>query len=240
MDTVGIASCRVEISPVRNMRNTLLLALILLAVSNAEVVSSETDGAKYTESKVVTLTDENFDELVKHGEWLVEIYAPWCIHCKALEPIWEQLAAKALERGVQVGKIDGVHEKVLLARFRVEGFPSIFHVKGGETREYKGSRSLQSLEDFAYGGWRRQEPLAFWRSPTSTAGRLLGAALSVPGLVQTTYQHLKHDLGYSELTILAGALAVPLSIGVISICALDAFYTRNPDFGVPAPHPHQE
>lgn len=42
------------------------------------------------------LTDDNFDRLVlDSGEvWLVEFFAPWCGHCKSLEPKWKELGEK--------------------------------------------------------------------------------------------------------------------------------------------------
>lgn len=58
---------------------------------------------------VVTLTPDNFDKIVKDPtkDVLVEFYAPWCGHCKALAPKYEQ-AAKAFqgEENVVVAKID--------------------------------------------------------------------------------------------------------------------------------------
>jgi len=40
-------------------------------------------------STVITLKDNNFDDHLKdpaNGLWLVKFYAPWCGHCKKLEP----------------------------------------------------------------------------------------------------------------------------------------------------------
>ena len=78
-------------------------------------------------SDIITLTEENFDELVIGSEdtWMIEFYAEYCGHCKNLQPKWEK-AATALKGRVKFGKSDNQNLK---ERFEVQGVPSlrIFH-----------------------------------------------------------------------------------------------------------------
>jgi len=55
-------------------------------------------------NEVVELTDANFDKLVMQSKdsWLVEFFAPWCGHCKNLEPHWKS-AASEMKGKVKVG-----------------------------------------------------------------------------------------------------------------------------------------
>ena len=95
------------------------------------------------------LTGENFDSVAfdKEKNVLVEFYAPWCGHCKALAPIWEELAEKrAKEDGsdLVVAMIDATTNE--LPHTRVRSFPTIKLYKKGdnEAAEYNGEREFTS------------------------------------------------------------------------------------------------
>ncbi len=80
----------------------------------------------FSDKDVVVLDGSNFDELVLGSRdiWLVEFYAPWCGHCKKLEPEWNEAASK-LRGQVKMGKVDATVETALASRFGVRGYPTI-------------------------------------------------------------------------------------------------------------------
>ena len=49
---------------------------------------------------------------------MVEFYAPWCGHCKALEPEWNT-AARDLKGKVKFAKVDATENEQLARRFGV-------------------------------------------------------------------------------------------------------------------------
>uniref|UniRef100_A0A8C0H3T5 protein disulfide-isomerase n=1 Tax=Chelonoidis abingdonii TaxID=106734 RepID=A0A8C0H3T5_CHEAB len=63
-----------------------------------------------------------FKENRKDDIWLVVFYAPWCGHCKKLEPVWNEVAIEIRNSGspVKVGKMDATSysSKYVLCRHR--------------------------------------------------------------------------------------------------------------------------
>lgn len=185
-------------------------------------------------SNVRVLTDADFDQATSQGSWLIEFYAPWCSHCRDLESTWDGLADD-LKGKVNVAKVDGTTEKVLVRRFHIEGFPTIFHIQGSETRQFAGHRTFQKLKEFALAGWKAEPALPLWQSPTSTVGRAWGHIQGLPARAQRFYRYLHEEKHYSQMTLLACLLATPLTLGLAMICMMDAYMTRQP-----APyHAHQ-
>ena len=70
---------------------TLLLLLLPLSLAAAGDIKTEKD--------VLVLTDGNFKSaLASNPDLLVEFYAPWCGHCKKLEPEYAAAAGQLAEK----------------------------------------------------------------------------------------------------------------------------------------------
>ena len=98
---------------------------------------------------VKVIVGENFDSIVINNDKfvLLEAYAPWCGHCKQLEPVYNKLGELLKDANdVVIAKIDATaneHKAV-----NIEGFPTIFLFKPGQKDApltYEGDRSLSGL-----------------------------------------------------------------------------------------------
>merc|ERR1711920_32933 len=104
---------------------------------------------------VVKLTDSNFKSEVYGSDelWMVEFYAPWCGHCKQLEPEWHAAGASLMGSGVKFGAVDATSEKQLASEFGIQGFPTIKVFKPNSARandayDYRLGRDRDSLIQF--------------------------------------------------------------------------------------------
>ena len=99
----------------------------------------------------MVLDESNFDETIKKYPMIVvDFYAPWCPHCKALAPEWSQAAHKLLEHQppIPMAKVDATTQLNLKKRFVKIGFPTIisFTYSGTVQKEYtKAARDAESL-----------------------------------------------------------------------------------------------
>lgn len=130
---------------------------------------SSSSGPKFSGSgggsAVIELTDDDFEESVIDSNhfFFVAFLAPWCGHCKALLPEWDQ-ASKELKGRVKFGNVDATANQGLASTYGVRGYPTIKWFPAGEksgassAQDYQGERKAGAivrfaLDELAKSGW---------------------------------------------------------------------------------------
>jgi len=112
----------------------------------SEDVPAKNDGP------VKIIVGKNFNDIVldKTKDVLIEFYAPWCGHCKKLEPIWDELGTElASIKNLVIAKMDSTANEV--ESVEVSGFPTI---------KYYPSNNKES--PITYDGDRTKEGFTAW------------------------------------------------------------------------------
>ena len=117
-------------------------------LKSAEAVEDADDAVK-------TIVGSNFKERVMDSsqDVLLMFYAPWCGHCKALAPKYQELGnkLKSVADKVTIAMIDATDNDVEHDKVDVEGFPTLkLFQAGAKTNpiDYTGLRETQDILDF--------------------------------------------------------------------------------------------
>ncbi|KAG1671463.1 hypothetical protein FOA52_003121 [Chlamydomonas sp. UWO 241] len=100
---------------------------------------------------VTVVVGKNFNSVVLAADKdvLLEVYAPWCGHCKTLAPIYIELAKKfAGVSSVVIAKMDGTENEH--AAVDAKGYPTLLFYPAGATKamSFQGDRSLEALAKY--------------------------------------------------------------------------------------------
>jgi len=102
---------------------------------------------------VKVVVGSTFEEIVNDDskDVLIEFYAPWCGHCKSLEPKYNELGEK-LEGNdnIVIAKMDATANDVP-EPYEVRGFPTIYFAPKGSKdspKKYQGGREVKDFLDY--------------------------------------------------------------------------------------------
>ena len=142
------------------MNNQLIFGLVLLFLvssfadtraefdSGSNIFGDASGGNFLEEEGVIILNSANIEQALKEFKYLViEFYAPWCGHCKKLQPEYNKAATtlKNQKSTVRLAKVDGNAENELLEKYKIEGFPTLKFFVDGKEEQYHGGRTEQSI-----------------------------------------------------------------------------------------------
>jgi thioredoxin 2 len=100
-----------------------------------------------TPSAVMEVADSGFEEQVLASPLpvLLDVWAPWCVPCRGMEPVIEELAA-SLSGRVRVAKLNLDRSPRSSARLRIQGVPTLIVFRGGqEIARMIGARGRSEL-----------------------------------------------------------------------------------------------
>jgi thiol-disulfide isomerase/thioredoxin len=113
------------------------------------------------EQTTTNLTVATFDEFIrKYDVVMVDFYAPWCIWCQRLAPVWENTAYEASKKDyadfVRFAKVDCTTKEwaPICRKKKIFAYPSVFLYRDGRSdrhQQYHGARTttafLSYIED---------------------------------------------------------------------------------------------
>ena len=79
---------------------------------------------------VVNLTTDNFEKEVAEGKVLVDFWAPWCMPCKMLSPIVDEVSEEVTN--TKIAKINVDEQENLALRFGVMSIPTLIVFENGK------------------------------------------------------------------------------------------------------------
>jgi len=120
----------------------VILVLVLALISRKrfkslkDVPSSE---------KIKKLNDQNFNSTIRTGIVLVDFWATWCMPCKIMVPVLNDLADEVNGK-VTIGKLDVDVSKKTAAAYKIRSIPTMVLFKNGkELHRFVGVKTKEYL-----------------------------------------------------------------------------------------------
>ncbi len=122
----------------------VLVVLIGFLIFNARQKMKNLKDVRSSD-KVKELTDQNFQNKIKTGMVLVDFWAAWCMPCKMMIPVLNEVAEEAGEK-VTIAKVNVDEQKATAAKFGIRSIPTmILFQNGKEVKRIVGVKSKDYL-----------------------------------------------------------------------------------------------
>jgi thioredoxin 1 len=96
-------------------------------------------------TRIKVLTDKNFLNQIKKGTVLVDFWASWCLPCKMMSPVLNDVAEE-LTGNRYVGKLNVEHYQSVAARYNIRNIPTmVLFSNGREIDRFVGAKSKEFL-----------------------------------------------------------------------------------------------
>lgn len=107
---------------------------------------------KKNKGPVKVVVGSTFEKIVNDPlkDVMIELYAPWCGHCKKLEPVYKELAQRFVDnKKLVIAKMDATVNDVAIG-YDYSGFPTIYFSPAGDGKPilYDKGRDIESLHTF--------------------------------------------------------------------------------------------
>lgn len=122
-----------------------LFVLIIVATIVQRYKAAKQVNDKNQNTRVINLTDDDFQETIKSGVTLVDFWAPWCGPCRAQNPVIVKIAEEVGD-AAKICKINVDEHKKAAIQMKIKNIPNIIIFKDGQAvKQIIGAKSKQLI-----------------------------------------------------------------------------------------------
>ena len=117
------------------------IMVLFLLYAQMHVATGSKEGIVYE-------MDDRIIDYTTQGKWLIMFYAPWCGHCKKLEPVFDEIGKYYEGKMNNIAKVDATRYIKAANHFQIKGYPTIKFVYGKANLNFHGERKKEDIIEF--------------------------------------------------------------------------------------------
>jgi thioredoxin 1 len=131
------------------MTATLIILGVVIVIFAFLIIRAKKQMAQIKDvrdsEKVKILNDQNFTNKIKSGSVLVDFWADWCMPCKLMVPVLNEVA-EAADGKVTIAKLNVDESKATASKFKVRSIPTMILFRNGkEVHRFVGVKTKDYL-----------------------------------------------------------------------------------------------